>query len=145
MPGPMRFSFQACAASVFALGAIGLFLGKNPDSFALSGNVTALTLAVVIGLASSAKLHRTPRRSFMTRLLQRETIQELEGALAEVRQLQGILPICSSGKKIRQEHGDWTGLEKYISARSEARFSHGLCPDCRVKLYPEFSPRLQES
>ena len=46
---------------------------------------------------------------------------------------------------IRREDGGWAGLEAYISERTEARFSHGLCPECRVELYPEYPLCLQES
>lgn len=63
---------------------------------------------------------------------------DLEKALAEIRTLKGILPICSSCKKIRDKQGVWHPLEAYISHHSEADFSHGICPECRNLLYPEF-------
>ena len=67
------------------------------------------------------------------------TVEQLRSALAEVKQLSGLLPICAGCKKIR-DHGDhWQPLENYISANSEATFSHGLCPDCVKTLYPEFA------
>ncbi len=55
---------------------------------------------------------------------------ELEAILARVMQLEGIIPICSYCKKIRDDQNSWQPLEKYISEHSEARFSHGACPDC---------------
>jgi CheY-like chemotaxis protein len=64
-------------------------------------------------------------------------IHELEDALAEIKTLRGILPICSSCKKIRDDEGYWNQLEAYIQEHSEAVFSHGLCPECGKKLYPE--------
>jgi CheY-like chemotaxis protein len=64
-------------------------------------------------------------------------IHELEDALAEIKTLRGILPICSSCKKIRDDEGYWNQLEAYIQEHSEAVFSHGLCPECAKKLYPE--------
>jgi GAF domain-containing protein len=63
--------------------------------------------------------------------------QELEHALHEVRTLQGLLPICASCKKIRDDQGYWNEIETYIGERSEAQFSHGICPDCVKKLYPD--------
>lgn len=60
----------------------------------------------------------------------RERTQDLEQALSEVRQLQGLLPICISCKRIRDDNDHWQKLEKYISERTEARFSHGFCPGC---------------
>lgn len=56
--------------------------------------------------------------------------EELEAALARVRQLEGIIPICSYCKKIRDDQNSWQQLETYISQHSEAMFSHGICPDC---------------
>lgn len=62
---------------------------------------------------------------------------DLQAALEEVKTLQGIIPICSSCKKIRDDKGIWNQIEAYISVHSEAEFSHGICPDCIQKLYPE--------
>jgi PAS domain S-box-containing protein len=63
-------------------------------------------------------------------------IFELKDALAEVKALSGLLPICSSCKKIRNDDGYWEKIERYISERSNATFTHGICPDCTKKLYP---------
>lgn len=61
-------------------------------------------------------------------------LSELQKALAEVRTLKGLLPICAWCKKIRTDTGDWIELESYISAHSEAHFSHGVCSDCLPKV-----------
>ncbi len=70
-------------------------------------------------------------------------IGDLQNALAEVKALSGLLPICSSCKKVRDDQGYWTQIERYIEARSDASFSHSICPDCLKKLYPEVAERLQ--
>jgi DNA-binding response OmpR family regulator len=57
-------------------------------------------------------------------------VRDLENALATVKQLQGMLPICSYCKKIRDDQNYWQSVEDYISTYSEAQFSHGICPDC---------------
>jgi phosphoserine phosphatase RsbU/P len=57
-------------------------------------------------------------------------VRELEGALEHVKQLQGILPICSYCKKIRGDQDYWQTVESYIADHSEAEFSHGICPNC---------------
>ncbi len=62
---------------------------------------------------------------------------ELEAALKEVKTLQGLLPICASCKKIRDDKGYWIQIESYISDRSDVQFSHGICSECAKKLYPE--------
>ncbi len=64
-------------------------------------------------------------------------IAELENALLQVKRLSGLLPICASCKKIRDEQGDWEQIEDYIATHSEADFSHSICPQCARKLYPE--------
>lgn len=65
-------------------------------------------------------------------------ISELQEALATIKTLRGIVPICSYCKKIRDDRGYWNQLEVYISKHTEADFSHGLCPDCLEKYYSEF-------
>ncbi len=64
--------------------------------------------------------------------------KELQDALDQVQALSGLLPICSSCKKIRDEENHWQPLEVYIRDRSEAEFTHSLCPDCAKKLYPDY-------
>jgi hypothetical protein len=66
--------------------------------------------------------------------------EQLKEALANIKALKGMLPICSSCKKIRDDKGYWSQIEAYISEHSEAEFTHGICPDCARKLYPEYSP-----
>jgi PAS domain-containing protein len=67
-----------------------------------------------------------------------KVISQLQLALAHVKKLSGLLPICASCKKIRDDRGYWLQVEEYIHDHSEAQFSHGLCPECAKKLYPEF-------
>jgi len=55
-----------------------------------------------------------------------------------MKYLEGILPVCASCKRIRDEQNRWQPIESYIRDRSEAEFSHGICPDCALKLYPEY-------
>ena len=64
-----------------------------------------------------------------------ELIDELREALDQVKVLSGFLPICSSCKKIRDDKGYWNQIEEYIREHSEAEFTHGICPDCKEKLY----------
>lgn len=71
-----------------------------------------------------------------------ELNSELTRALSEVKTLSGMLPICAACKKIRNDKGYWEQIEVYVRDRSEAEFSHGICPECAQKLYPQFmSPR----
>ncbi len=61
----------------------------------------------------------------------------VQEALAEVKTLSGLLPICASCKKIRDDQGYWQQIERYVTVHSEAEFSHGVCPPCAKKLYPD--------
>lgn len=70
-------------------------------------------------------------------------ILQLQKALAEVMQLSGLLPICASCKKIRDDKGYWNQIESYIRDHSEAEFSHGICPECMKKLYPGFDESVK--
>ncbi len=65
-------------------------------------------------------------------------IKQLQETLAEIKTLSGLLPICASCKKIRDDKGYWNQIESYIMDHSEAQFSHSICHECAKKLYPEF-------
>lgn len=71
-----------------------------------------------------------------------EEISELHTTLDKVKALSGFYRLCASCKKVRDEEGYWNQLEVYISERSEAKFTHGICPDCVKKLYPEFYDKV---
>ena len=77
-------------------------------------------------------------------LAKEELINDLQKALAEVKKLSGMLPICSSCKKIRDDEGYWQQIEEYIRNHSEADFTHGICNDCVKDLYPEFYQKFTE-
>ena len=66
-----------------------------------------------------------------------KALREREKSLEDLQILRGLLPICASCKKIRDDQGYWTEMESYIKRHSEADFSHGICPECAIKLYPE--------
>jgi methyl-accepting chemotaxis protein len=93
---------------------------------------------------SSAELQTTQATLSQERYGRMEEHQQLEKLIAKqqkvlngVKTLKGIVPICSSCKKIRDEHGYWNRIEKYIAEHTDAEFSHGICPECSEKLYPK--------
>ncbi len=65
-------------------------------------------------------------------------VAELHEALANIRSLSGLLPICASCKKIRDDKGHWQQIEAYVRERTDADFSHSICPECKARLYPGF-------
>jgi hypothetical protein len=73
-------------------------------------------------------------------LLHRAWKRERARDAEEVRELRGLLPICAACKKIRDDAGYWNQIESYVQAHSSAQFSHGICPDCAERMYPDFWP-----
>jgi PAS domain S-box-containing protein len=88
----------------------------------------------IVGASSIARDITERKRQESERL---KLIEELTDALAHVKTLSGLLPICASCKKIRDDRGYWQQVETYIAERSQANFTHGLCPECARRLYPE--------
>jgi phosphoserine phosphatase RsbU/P len=70
-------------------------------------------------------------------------VKELQKAVDEIKTLQGIIPICSFCKNIRDDKGYWNRVEAYVSEHSEAQFSHSICPDCMKEHYPEFVEKVK--
>ena len=96
------------------------------------GNVTGI-LSVGNDITESKQAEE--ERKILIQELQ-QTLEELQKSLAKVKTLSGLLPICASCKKIRDDSGYWKQIEAYIREHSDATFTHGLCPECVKKLYP---------
>jgi GAF domain-containing protein len=93
---------------------------------------------VNLGLGLSGVCALAIRNARTYDALQR-SLADLQLALSEVRTLRGIIPICASCKRIRDDVGAWSQIEAYVSRRSECQFSHGICPECAARLYPDFA------
>lgn len=79
------------------------------------------------------------RRMIEMQLQLATKVDELRLALEQVRTLRGIVPICSGCKSIRDDQGYWKQVETYVRDHTEAEFSHGVCPSCMKRLYPQFA------
>lgn len=112
------------------------FFRKNNNQF--TGLVSAKTI-VLDGLAHGIAIIRDITDRKLIEKEREKLIFELKEALSQVKTLSGLLPICASCKRIRNADGRWEQLEEYISGHSDVDFSHGICPECRKKLYPEYS------
>lgn len=107
-------------------------------NLARDGTILAVNLtgARLLGRERAQLVNR--RLGFLVSEADRERlIQELQAALARVKLLSGLLPICAGCKQIRDDRGYWSQVESYLQKHSEATFTHGLCPDCIQKYYPE--------
>jgi len=96
------------------------------------GNVTGI---LSVGNDITERKQAEEERKILIQKLQ-QTLKELQEALAKVKTLSGLLPICASCKKIRDDSGYWKQIEAYIREHSDATFTHGICPECVKKLYP---------
>ena len=72
-------------------------------------------------------------------------IEELQKALGDVKTLSGLLPICASCKKVRDDSGYWNQIENYVSKHTQDQFSHCCCPNCAVKFYEDSGMNVPDS
>ncbi|MDH3392706.1 MAG: HAMP domain-containing protein [Desulfobulbaceae bacterium] len=121
-------SLKAEVTSVDEVGVLARSFNKMVDSLLQ----TSSDLEVKVDQLQAEVVAREQSESEKERL-----IGELQDALTEIKTLKGIMPICASCKKIRDDKGFWSQIEAYVSAHSDVEFSHGLCPDCAKTLYPE--------
>ena len=135
-------------------GGISVTVNAEPMLLSLKKGIlnTAITYGSiwVIGLLGMLGCHHLLRRQEQGRLnvindlerteaTLRDERDRLKIALKEIKTLSGLLPICASCKKIRDDEGYWRQIESYIGEHSNAEFSHGICPDCAKKLYPDLN------
>ena len=122
-----------------------ILLAVNPNILVWAGMATNFELAkyniiiwptCIIVIFAAFMLDLLFRSIFVQMNERKKLITELQDSIAAVKILRGLLPICASCKKVRDDKGYWKQIETYITEHSEAEFSHGLCPDCIEKLYP---------
>ncbi len=90
-----------------------------------------------VTLHRAIELHDARRAKEKLITEQAKLLDELQTALANVKRLSGLVPICSSCKKIRDDKGYWNQLESYLQENLQLNFTHGICPECVAKLYPK--------
>ena len=112
----------------------------DPTPHVLDFTLTGFVQAVVFGSVSLlvASLEKQRRQAIWSL---EEANRKLRASVDEIKILRGILPVCSYCKQIRTEADTWVQMEKYIQEHSEADFSHGVCPDCLRKHYPDIYDR----
>jgi hypothetical protein len=134
---PGNYRFQVLASNDSGLwnrAGASVALRLAPRYYQTSLFLMACVLVVAAGAFG---LHRW--RVARMRAHERELERRVTEAVARVKRLHGLLPICSSCKKVRDDKGYWSALDQYVRERSEAEFSHGICPDCLARLYPDFA------
>lgn len=144
----VRISGARWAWVLISAGILGMAVRRSITLFRLPAGMPTHPLDLpfeVIGLFTSmfmfagiffiAPIFESIRRREEEREMM---VRELREALANVKTLKGLLPICASCKKIRDDKGYWNQIEAYIGTHTDAEFSHSICPECRDKLYPGF-------
>ncbi|RLB41082.1 MAG: hypothetical protein DRH12_09005 [Deltaproteobacteria bacterium] len=140
-----------CWGIVVLYEVVALWVLMVPLHILISNNFFFIT-ANLVGMIASYSIEYYIRKTFyfqfllgkekekvsgINRKLQ-EKVVELRQAIAQIKTLRGLLPICARCKKIRDDKGYWSQIEEYISQHSEAEFSHSICPDCARELYGNF-------
>ncbi len=126
-----------------------LLTGQGSEQLAVDAMKAGISDYIIKGSMDTYSLKRVVDNAIVKHKLEQEVkdhqrrleekVVELQEALDQVKRLHGILPICMHCKKIRDDMGSWDQLEHYISNHSDADFSHGICPDCKIKYYSEYS------
>ena len=131
---PGRYRFRVVAANndgVWNEAGASVDLELRPHFYQTSWFFGACVVGVALLGAATQRLR-------VTRLQQRERelSARVEESVAQIRVLRGLLPVCAWCKKIRDDRGSWLEMETYLHARTEADFTHGICPDCATSLHP---------
>jgi DNA-binding NtrC family response regulator len=129
--------------AVYALAShipIIVLTGHDDDDLAVEAVHKGAQDYLVKDLVTGPALGRAIRYAIERRKL----LTQLEDSMKEIKLLRGFLPICVRCKKIRDDKGYWTQVDVYIRNHSEVEFSHGICPDCALELYPELYTKDDE-
>lgn len=163
-----RYEGLAWNSAMLVLSLVTLFAGSEllpvyaySDEFKLRFAISYLVVSALaywseylrhkyrLGIEEKAKLLEVEKQLLQENIEQRVQaekekdllIEKLQSTLEEVDTLRGLLPICSYCHKIRDDEGFWSRLESYLEQRADVSFSHGICPDCRDKHFPEYSKK----
>ncbi len=117
--------------------ASGELIARRPDGTPFPVEMSSVVFPSSEGHQFSCIIFRDISERKRAEAERERLIFDLQEALGKVRMLSGLLPICASCKKIRDEQDQWQHLETYIRQRSSVDFTHGMCPDCLEKFYPD--------
>ena len=132
-----RIKSDPGSAGVFVVLVSGIYTESEEQSAGLDAGADGYIARPIANRELVARLAAFARILQLNQAL-REKNAQLEAALAEVKTLTGLLPICCSCKKIRDDQGYWSQVEVYVMKHTDAKFSHGYCPTCLGKCFPGF-------
>jgi DNA-binding NarL/FixJ family response regulator len=142
LPDSTGFATLAKTHEKFSKVPLVVLTGLDDDALGLQLVQAGAQDYLPKGQVTPPLLARTLRYAIERKhtLVERERLlAELQAALAEVKTLSGLIPMCANCKKIRDDTGYWNQVESYIAARTDANFTHGICPECAKKLYPDLN------
>ena len=136
---PLPLTAQLAAAISASLASMLLLWrgATGPDALLVATLGITLVIGNVVGAITAASLHAWRRQQYLALRAETELRRRLEQALAEIRKLEGMLPICSYCRRLRSEEGDWQPVEVFLKAHTDASFTHGICPDCLHDHFPD--------
>ena len=153
-----KFSIVVKLLTRFGVNSMVIFLTIAVATFSVIITSTALilfqgyvdVLGICISIAAPVIILPVPARIFLSMFSRLHAIEDelraknraLHESLQEIKILSGLLPICCNCKKIRDDQGYWNEIEQYFDAHSDLKLTHGYCPECVKKLYPELYPEL---
>lgn len=130
-------------ADIFVIIISGTFTQSEEQSDGMAAGADSYIARPIANRELAARVAAFVR-ILRLNLALREKNAELEAALAKVKLLSGLLPICAGCKKIRNAKGCWSGVETYVQQHSEATFTHGMCPDCIRKYFPGIEAEIHD-
>jgi hypothetical protein len=132
-PGSYRFEVKACNNDgVWNDAGAAVTIHLQPHWWQTRGFRAGSAAVLVLGVLGFAV-----QRTRESKRRERELRRRVEEALAQVKTLRGLLPVCASCRKVRDDGGYWSQMETYIQTHSEAALSHSICPECMARLYPD--------
>lgn len=138
---PLPLSLQILCASVNTIAGPILHHQIDPTGQGMSQSAVlqAYFVANLLGIITSIQLNRRKRQLFAAALHQKELTANLEQALAEIRTLHGILPICAHCKRVMNDAGAWEQIEEYVRKHTHAQFTHDICPECARQHFGKYA------
>ena len=147
-----------CWFIIISYEVTAIFILQTPFPILINNNFFIITANLIALFACYYAEYYARRNFYLIHLLEaekefkvsanrelQEKIREIKEASAKIKVLGGLIPICSNCKNIRDDKGYWNQLETYVKEHSEAEFSHGICPECAMKLYPEIYNRTKKA